>query len=338
VPSADRSDALVTSIAASRGDTAATLSVIGAHRVETHACTLPSFLVLGPPRTGTTWLSDVLHSRALLPALSKETRFFDLHFDRGLNWYIDHFPVNPERRVVGEIAPTYFASSLACARICSLLPNARLVVIFRNPVQRLISLYRLKRAYGLHAWDFDAALERDSELLASSQYATHLRMWQSCFAPEQLSINFFEDLIADPQAFIDRICAFVGVSPFVLKESERREVFSTARMTEPRVYAATRAAQVVAGWCKARRLDRVVYHVRNSRAFHLLVGGGPPFSPIPRDSLAKVHAQLLRQTEELEMMVGRDLAAWKVPAEQSIGQLVPANRRVRIRLEAGGNS
>jgi hypothetical protein len=269
--------------------------------------------VLGPPRTGTTWLHDLLHSRALLPKFTKETRFFDLHFDRGLNWYLDHFPLNHEQSVVGEIAPTYFASPQACARIRAVLPHAKLVIIFRNPVQRLVSLYRLKRAYGLHAWDFDAALERDPELLASSRYATRLRMWQSCFAPEQLSINFFEDLLADPQAFIDRICAFLGVAPFALNETQRREVFSTAKMTEPRVYAATRAAQSVAAWCRARAFDRVIHHVKKSRAFHLLVGGGSPLPPIPCQSLEKVHAQLLQETEELERMVGRDLTSWKTP-------------------------
>lgn len=313
MPSSDRSDAFVTGIQLNGGDNTAVLEGAFTGLSLTHARALPSFLVIGPPRTGTTWLHDLLCSRVLLPKFTKETRFFDMHFERGLNWYLDHFPVNHECRVVGEIAPTYFASPQACARISTFLPHAKLVIIFRNPVQRLVSLYRLKRAYGLHAWDFDMALERDPELLASSQYATHLRMWQSCFPPEQLSINFFEDLLADPQAFIDRICAFVRITPFALNEAQRREVFSTAKMTEPRVYAATRAAQAVASWCRARAFDRIIHQVRNSRAFHLLIGGGSQFPPIPCQSLEKVHAQLLEEIEELEMMVGRDLTSWRTP-------------------------
>ena len=311
----DRSDALVSGIAADRGEAASLLKSFHEKESRASACTgtLPSFLVLGPPRTGTTWLYDVLRSRALLPSLTKETRFFDVHFDRGLGWYSDHFSANPEHRVVGEIAPTYFASPQACARVASSLPNSRLIIIFRNPIQRLISLYRLKRAYGLHAWDFDTALERDPELLASSLYATHLRTWQSYFAPEQISIHFFEDLIADPQAFLDNICAFTLIPPFQLNEFERGKVFSAAKMTEPRMYAATRAAQSVADWCKARRLDRVVHRLRNSRVFNLLVGGGNPLPPIPCESLARVHEQLLPETEELERLTGRDLTAWKVP-------------------------
>lgn len=274
---------------------------------------LPSFLVLGPPRTGSTWIYDVLWSRALLPGPTKETRFFDVHFDRGLDWYLDHFPPNEHNRVVGEVAPTYFASPEACARIGSLLPQARLIIVFRNPVQRLVSLYRLKRAYGFYAWSLDEALERDPELVASSQYATHLKMWKNWFPSHQLSINLFEDLTSDPQGFIDRIARFAGLPRFDLKPSELKAVFSSASMTEPRLYAATRAAQAVANWCRARKLDRLVHRVRNSRAFNLLVGGGAPLPSLPEHTMAKINALLLPETEELESMLGLDLSAWKLP-------------------------
>ena len=274
---------------------------------------LPSFLMLGPPRTGSTWIYEILQPRVVLPSPTKETRFFDLHFERGVEWYLQHFPQNPDKRAVGEVAPTYFASPEACARIRSVLPSAKLIIVFRNPVQRLVSLYRLKRAYGLHAWSLDEALERDPELLGSSLYATHLKMWRSWFAPEQLSINFFDDLIADPQGFVDHICSFLGIPQFTLKQAELKSVFSTAHMTEPRLYMATKAALAIADWCKARKLDNVVHKVKQSRAFNLLIGGGTPFSKLPTESLAKVHTMLLPETEELESMVGRDLSVWKLP-------------------------
>ena len=303
----------MSAIAAAGNEVAAIQGGVEAVGASAQVHDLPSFLVLGPPRTGSTWIYDVLHPRASLPSPTKETRFFDLHFDRGIDWYLHHFQSNPEKRVVGEVAPTYFASPQACGRIRAILPHAKLIIVFRNPVQRLVSLYRLKRAYGFHAWSLEEALERDPELMASSLYATHLRMWQSYFAPEQISINFFEDLTAEPQGFVDRICRFAGLPPFSLKQSEMKAVFSSASMTEPRLYAATRAAQAVADWCRARKLDNLVHHVRNSRAFNLLVGGGAPLPSLPKDSLAKIHALLLPETEELESMLGRDLSAWKFP-------------------------
>ena len=119
--------------------------------------------------------------------------------------------------------------------------------------------------------------------------------------------------VAEPQGFIERICGFAGIARFQLKETERKEVFSTTKMTEPRVYRATRAALAVADWCKARKLDKIVHHVKQSRAFNLLIGGGAPFEAIPRESLLKIQEMLLPETEDLEAMVGRDLSAWKMP-------------------------
>jgi len=294
-------------------DMAAIPTLLEASNMETVAQTLPSFLVIGPPRTGTTWLYDVLQTSTSLPTPTKETRFFDVHFDRGLKWYLHHFRPNRKDFVVGEIAPTYFASPEACGRILSVVPHAKLVIILRNPLQRLVSLYRLKRAYGLIGSTLEEALDRDPELMGSSLYATHLKMWRACFRPEQLSINFFEDLTMDPQGFIDRICSFIGAPRFSLSDKERQQVFSTNKMTEPRVYGATRFALAVADWCKARKLDNLVHHVKNSRAFNLLIGGGAPFSHIPPETLKKVHEKLLPEIEELECMLGRNLSVWKTP-------------------------
>jgi hypothetical protein len=90
----------------------------------------------------------VLSQCAWLSHPTKETRFFDKHFDRGLAWYRSHYHRATGARVIGEVAPTYFASPQARERIARLIPHAKIVCTFRNPVDRVISLYRLKRAYG----------------------------------------------------------------------------------------------------------------------------------------------------------------------------------------------
>ena len=135
------------------------------HSAEENA--IPSaFFVVGPPRTGTSWLHEVLSRHTNLPAPTKETRFFDLHFHRGVKWYRAHFPNLRPDRLSGEVAPTYFASVDARRRIAKTVPAAKLIFIFRNPIQRVVSLYRVKRAYGLCPYSFEEALERDSELIA----------------------------------------------------------------------------------------------------------------------------------------------------------------------------
>ena len=274
---------------------------------------LPSFIVVGPPRTGTSWLHEVLSKHTNLPDPTKETRFFDLHFDRGLRWYLDHFSTAHEGRPLGEVAPTYFRSLQARDRIAQTLPGVKLVFIFRHPVQRLVSLYRLKRAYGRISWDLEEALERDPELVESSMYATNLRRWQSKFPKEQLSINLYEDLSNNPQAFVDRLAEFLEIPKFQLQPSQLGQVYSTTKMTEPRSFLATRAATAMADWCKARRLDNLVVRVKNSHLIRLFLGGGAPFPEIPMETLKKVRTRMLCEIEELEEILGRDLSHWKTP-------------------------
>src|SRR5437868_64688 len=120
---------------------------------------LPSFFVIGPPRTGSSWLHHVLKPHTLLPGSAKETRFFDNNFQHGLKWYVAHYQKTSEGRRIGEVAPTYFASALARERMAQIVPAAKIVCVFRNPVERIVSLYRLKRAYGLIPWTFEAAMQ-----------------------------------------------------------------------------------------------------------------------------------------------------------------------------------
>jgi hypothetical protein len=250
---------------------------------------------------------------ARLPVLSKETRFFDLHYERGLDWYLDHFPEAENGRPAGEVAPTYFASAQARERIARTMPQAKLIFIFRHPVQRLVSLYRLKRAYGMVGWDFERELERDPELIGSSRYAAHLLEWQKRFSAEQIQVNLYEDLRHDPQSFVNRIADFLDMPRFQLDErlAGGRQPHASAGMTQPRWYWATRAATAIADWCKGRKLDHLVVGVRNSRLNRLLLGSGAPFPEIPRETLEKIAQLLLPETEKLEAVLGRDLSAWK---------------------------
>src|SRR5579863_8320683 len=93
---------------------------------------LPDFIHIGPPRTGTTWLHEVLTGHVGLPQGIKETSFFDDRYDLGVKWYADFFADCPGSLPVGEMAPTYFSNNLARARIRKHLPNCKLICTFRE--------------------------------------------------------------------------------------------------------------------------------------------------------------------------------------------------------------
>lgn len=270
---------------------------------------LPSFFVIGPPRTGSTWLHEVLNPHTLLPNPSKETRFFDTHFHRGLQWYVAHFKDADKQRKIGEVAPTYFASSAARERMAEVVPAAKIVCVFRHPVERLVSLYRLKRAYGLIPWNFDEALERDEELMESGKYASNLKLWQRSFGANRVMVGLYDDLRENPQAFVDNLVDFVGVPRFKLPKFGR--VHDSENMTHPRSYYRTRSAIIVADWFKARRLDPLVAAFKRSRFRKFVLGGGAPFPQMPEKTLARLEEKFRPEIDELETMLQRDLSTWK---------------------------
>ena len=181
----------------------------------TNGQSAPSFFVIGPPRTGTSWIHDLLSRYTSLPNHIKETRFFDLHFNLGLDWYLRYFghPGDTDKPR-GEVAPTYFASAQARERIARTFPRAKVICIFRHPVERALSLYRIKRAYGMIRCSFEDAVLFDPELLESGKYATHLKSWYHAIGPTQVLATFYDQLRDRSQDYIDDIAGFIGIHRF----------------------------------------------------------------------------------------------------------------------------
>jgi hypothetical protein len=278
--------------------------------------TLPSFFVIGPPRTGTTWLHNVLRARTLLPRWTKETRFFDTYFHRGIRWYAAHY-AQAKGKLVGEIAPTYFASHEASERIAQTIPFAKVVCIFRNPVERLVSLYRTKRAYGMVPWNLAEAITRDRELVESGKYATNLKRWQQSLGTQQVLATIYDDLRDDPQGYVDALTDFIGLPRFLLTASEIHRVHASESLTHPRSYYRTWAASALAERLKARRLDFVVAGVRSSPLLKLFLGGGPAFAQLSFDETVKLYELFRPEVEMLESLLNRDLSGWKPAVARS---------------------
>ena len=269
----------------------------------------PSFIVVGPPRTGTSWLHKILEPYATLPSPSKETRFFDLHFHRGFDWYAWHFPRH-RSGPMGEVAPTYFGSPEARLRIAETLPGAKIVLIFRDPIERAVSLYRLKLAYGMLRCSFAEALREDEELINSGLYWTHLCGWRDCFPDEQLLVMIYDDLASNPQKFANRVAAFVGLPPIELSQAQVRRVYSSERMNQPRSYLATSTATAFANWCKARHLDHLVASVRESALIKLFLGGGKSLPSVDSETLDVLSDRFRPEVKALASHLGRRLESW----------------------------
>jgi hypothetical protein len=174
---------------------------------------LPQFIVLGPRKTGSSWLHACLaeHPGICMPGRVKEIFFFDEHFERGTGWYEAYFEDCDPARVVGEVSATYFSHPLAPERIAAVCPNARLAAHLRNPIDRARSMYLHRRAKGDTGSPLREAVEAWPEILSEGLYAAQLRRWRERFAPEVLRIGVYEDFTADPARGLAQLYRFVGV-------------------------------------------------------------------------------------------------------------------------------
>jgi hypothetical protein len=204
-----------------------------------------------------------------------------------------------------------------------MVPDARIICIFRNPAERIISLYRLKRAYGLIACGFEEALHRDPELLDTSRYASNLKLWQRSFGEHNVLPCLYDDLRERPQMFVDDLADFIGIPRFTLQGPELGLVHGSERMTQPRNFSRTRKALLVADWFKSRRLDGVVSAFKRSALCKLVLGGGEPFPPVPVNVVQQLYEKVYAEVEDLEALLQRDLSSWKSPQNTASGEIAP---------------
>jgi hypothetical protein len=175
-----------------------------------------NFLYLGPGKAGSTWLHEVLvrHPEVYLTE-AKDLYFFSRYYDRGLGWYEAQFhSARPEQKIIGEISPDYLSCAEAPERILACLgPDVRLMVTLRDPVSRAFSAYLYFRKHGLAAPSFRQTVEKLPQIIDEGRYATQLRRYIKHFGRESLHIAIFDDLQADPQAFLDGVTDSLGIAP-----------------------------------------------------------------------------------------------------------------------------
>jgi hypothetical protein len=214
---------------------------------------LPNFLHIGPSKSGSTWLHEVLvlHPEVYL-SQAKDLYFFSRYYDRGPGWYRAQFrDAQKEQKIIGEVCPDYLACAEAPERIHEVLgQDVRLMVTLREPTSRAFSSYLYLQKHGQAAATFRDTVLTDPDLLNESRYATHLRSYLKHFGRESLNIALFDDLQADPQAFLDGVTDWLGVSRQQVSEEqlEARLPASKARWL-PLAVLAKQGANMV------RRLD-----------------------------------------------------------------------------------
>lgn len=223
---------------------------------------LPNFLYIGPDKAGSSWLHEMLiqHPQVYLTP-AKDLYFFDRYYDRGPAWYADQFRDANGRPIVGEVCQDYLFHPDAPARIAETLDRPRMMVSLRDPVERAWSSWLYARKHGIWPEDFGQALREVPELLGHSRYATGLDRFGHYFERELFHVAVFDDLSADPQAFLDATTDFLGVDrqPLAPEDLEARLPAASARSVR-----VANVARRAADWVREHDGARVVGAVKRS--------------------------------------------------------------------------
>ncbi|MBT1002479.1 sulfotransferase [Paenarthrobacter sp. DKR-5] len=132
---------------------------------------LPSVIIIGAQRSGTTTLYRMLssHPAVLRPTASKGIGYFDVNYDRGMRWYQGHFPLarqRPAGAVTFESSGYYSYHPLAVRRLAADLPEVKLLMMLREPVDRAYSAHRHEFNRGFETESFERALDLEPARLA----------------------------------------------------------------------------------------------------------------------------------------------------------------------------
>lgn len=208
----------------------------------------PDFLIVGAQRCGTTSMFKTLaqHPGVARPFLRKGIHYFDVAYDRGPRWYRGHFPVRATSRLrrlggpgplTGESSPYYSFHPAAAERIAADLPDVKLIMLLRDPVERAYSAHSHELARGYETEPFERAIELEAERIAGERekmladpgylsfdlqhhayvargrYVEQLRRLESAVGRDRLLVLDSDEFFQTPEPVFAQVLDHLGLPP-----------------------------------------------------------------------------------------------------------------------------
>jgi len=198
-------------------------------RINSSKRKLPDFIIIGAMKGGT---SSLFHYLSQHPDVEvsreQETHYFAKNYHRGLNYYRSFFPLSKSNKITGESSPYYLFHPSVPERIKKDVPNAKIIVLLRNPVDRAVSHYQMHKKLD-EAENFDEALEMEEKRVGSAhakllskedvyssahqafsymargKYHEQISRWLKYYSLDELVIIKSEDFFEAPKNTLQKI-------------------------------------------------------------------------------------------------------------------------------------
>lgn len=295
----------------------------------------PDFFIVGAPRCGTTFMYEYLgrHPQIYMSP-TKEPQFFATDLDSGS--YLDSLSFMRDRdrylalfegarpdQIAGEASTWYLYSKEAATNIKAANPDARIIIMLRNPVQMLHSLHE-RRVYGgsenllrfEDALDAEAARKRGEQIPPRARnikalyyrdvgrYSEQVERYLTAFGERRVRIILFEEFRADPAESYRATLEFLGVDPGF--RPEFRVVNEAVERRSGRVQQALLSPGVI-------RAARFVLPVRVrpyvGRLWDTVNTRGKRREPLAPAVAARLRDELYPDMVRLSRLIGRDVTA-----------------------------
>ena len=200
----------------------------------------PSFIIVGAQKSATSSLYDfIVKHPKVSKAEKKEIHYFDISYKKGASWYISHFPLLKKGFISGESTPSLLRLESSLINLKKDFPGIKVLVIFRDPVERTISHYFHNVRKGREKRSFLAAISSEESLsdnfcepsfnskdirrihysyIGRSLYMRQLSYLKRIFNPSQLMLLRYSEVISINDETRQKIFRFLELEDFQIKK------------------------------------------------------------------------------------------------------------------------
>jgi len=287
---------------------------------------LPNFLIIGAQKSGTTSLRYYLQEHPEISLAPKETHFFDDRdntFNFGVEYYSRLFEESGDANAIGEVTPCYIYAKQAPERMHQTIPNAKLILIMRNPVDRAYSHFWKNIKNGKETHSFNEAIQLEKERIDRNFwhrmhysyrdrgiYYEQIERYLKYFPIQNMRFLIFEEFTQDSNSALQSIYQFLDVD----------DNFQSTRTNIVKNKAAISKSKLLF------RLAKGHYHfpsgvelfIKKSRFKSLIMWVNKKFNiqefdypPMDRNTRQRLLELYRLPNDRLSELLGRDLSIWE---------------------------
>lgn len=285
----------------------------------------PDFFMVGAPKSGTSSLYNyLLQHPGVFMSYPKEPHFFynrsapgsPVLQEKSLKGYLDLFTGVSEGVCAGEASTSYLWSASTASEIKLLQPEAKIIILLRDPVDRAYSHYWHQARDGIEPLGFEEALQAEPERIRqgrwhglyyvdNSLYADQVRRYLDTFGHEAVRVYLFEDLIRDTQGRCRDVFEFLGLDPDAPVEIGR--AYNTGGAPKSKLFARLVRMQAIKGPLKSV----LPTAFRGNLGDWLRTSNNKPAPEMDSKTRARLRAVFDEDVLRLEALIGRDLSHWR---------------------------